>query len=144
MDSIIVILVIWFTNVLVLYPLFKDAPFFGNYIFFSLVGLGMLFVYYIFSVAIHMIIGRADRKTMMSFAYVLIPHVMSGWFFSLALMNKWANFLYLIPLTWSVVLEFYLVRASTYHGMIYTVVVRFARDVIFFFGVYAFLRGWMI
>ncbi len=143
-DSVIVLLTVWFTNVLVLYPSLKYTPFFGRFVIFSLIGLGLFFIYCILSIAVHVIFGGAKRDSMIGFPYVMIPHVMSGWFFLLSLNNKWLSFLYLLPVGWSVILEFYLVRSSTTHGMIYTIVVRFSRDVIFVLGMYAFLRGWII
>ena len=144
LDSLIVILVIWLMNMFIIYPSLRAIPFWGGYILFSLVLLGLFFVYCVFSVAIHMIVGGARRSAMMGFPYVLIPHIMSGWFFTLSLNNKWISFLYVIPVAWSIILEFYLVRSSTVHGIVYTLVVRFARDIIFFVGIYVFLRGWII
>ncbi len=144
LDSLFVILVIWITNALILYPLLKSTPFFGKYVLLSLIVLGLFFVYCIFAIAIHLIIGKANRNVTIGFPYVMVPHVMSGWIFSLTLNGKWLSLLYLIPLVWSVMLEFYLVRSSTIHGILYTIVVRVARDVIFLLGVYAFLRGWII
>ncbi len=143
-STLITILILWFTNILILFPTLKSIPFFSGYIVFSMIILGILIVYCAFATALHMIVGKGGRIMGLSFPYVLIPHVMSGWIFSMSLFYKWAAVLFLIPIIWSIILEFYLVRSSMGYGILYTVIVRIVRDVIFFMCLYAFFKGWIV
>jgi len=143
-DTLIGILVLWFTNILILFPTLKNIPFFSGYLVFSVILLGILLIYCAFATALHMMVGKGGKIIGLGFPYVLMPHVMSGWIFSMSLLYKWMAILFLIPITWSIILEFYLVRSSIGYGMLYTVIVRIVRDVIFFACLYAFFRGWMI
>ncbi len=142
--TLIPILILWFTNVLILFPTLKSIPFFSGYLMFSVILLGIFLLYCAFATALHIIVGKSGRVIGLSFPYVLMPHIMSGWIFSMSLFYRWATILFLIPITWSVILEFYLVRSSMGHGMLYTVIVRTTRDVIFFMCLYAFFRGWVV
>ena len=143
-STIITILILWLTNILILFPTLKSIPFFSGYLMFSIIVLGILIVYCAFATALHIIVGKGGRTIGLSFPYVLIPHMMSGWILSMSLLYKWATVFFLIPIAWSVILEFYLVRSSMGHGILYTVVVRVVRDVIFFMCLYAFFRGWIV
>ena len=143
-SSVTALLIVWFVNVLILFPSFKNIPFFGGFYVFSIILLGLMVVYYLLSVAIHRIAGKGGKKVFFGFSFVLFPHVMSGWIFSMGFLWKWAFILLLIPILWSIVLEFYLVRSSMGYGMIYTIVVRITRDIIYFVSLYAFLKGWFV
>lgn len=139
-DSIFSLVVVWAVNVLVIFPMFKNMPFFGGFWLFSLILLGLLAVYAAFAAGIHLL-ATGNHDLFRNFPYTVFPHILTGWIVTLSVFSGFFAFFLAIPVAWSVFLEFYLVRASTGKGLVYTLVARAARDVIFFMGIYAFLKG---
>ncbi len=144
LSSTLTIFVVWIVNVLILFPMLGNIPFFGGFYIFSAILLGLIAIYYALAIGIHRIAGKGGKTVFLGFPFVLFPHVMTGWIFSIYFLWKWAAVLFLIPIFWSFILEFYLVRSSMGYGMIYTVIVRITRDIIFFVSLYAFLKGWFV
>ncbi len=144
LSSILAIFVVWIVNVLILFPMFKNIPFFGGFYASSAILLGLIVVYCALAIGIHRIVGKGGKTVFLGFPFVIFPNVMTGWIFSIYFIWKWAAVLFLIPIFWSVMLEYYLVRSSMGYGMAYTVIVRITRDIIFFVSLYAFLKGWLV
>jgi len=142
-DSIFSTLILWFVNILVIFPIFKDTPLFGGFFNFSLVILIFIFLYEIFSGALHMFIAR-NEKVFWGFPYVLMPHILTGWIFSIAIFWNVAYIFLAIPIGWSVLLEFYLVRSSMGRGILYTLTMRIVRDFIFFLVIAIIFRRWLV
>ncbi len=142
-DSVKAVLVVWLTNVIVLYPTMKNCPFFGNYVFFSFVALAIFSLYLLWTLVTHFVISRIAKDSMWKLPFVFLPHIMSGWIFALSLRNAWIFLFFVVPVVWSTVLEFYFVRVTIGRGVLYTVILRIVRDVAFAVVTISFLRGWL-
>ncbi len=142
-DSILATLILWFVNVLVIFPIFKETPLFGGFFDFSLVILAFIFLYEIFSGALHMFVAR-NEKIFWGFPYVLMPHILTGWILSIGIFWNLFYVFLIIPIGWSILLEFYLVRSSMGKGILYTLTMRIARDFVFFMVIGLILRRWFL
>ncbi|MGC9218684.1 MAG: hypothetical protein ACP5G8_04695, partial [Athalassotoga sp.] len=78
------------------------------------------------------------------FPYVLIPHILTGWILSVALFWNLSYIFLAIPIVWSVLLEFYLVRSSMGRGILYTLTMRIGRDFVFFLVIAFIFRRWFL
>ncbi len=142
-DSLKVIVLIWFIDVVIMYPTLKSCPFFGNYVLFSLVLLVIAIVYFLWTMVTHMIFTPVKRDVVWRLPFVFLPHIVSGWIVALSLKSTTMLALFIIPIGWSTILEFYFVRATAGRGMFYTLILRAVRDAIFIVAVISFLRGWV-
>ncbi len=142
-DSIFAILILWIVNVLVVFPIFKETPLFGGFFDFSLVILAIIFLYEIFSGALHMFVAK-NEKVFWGFPYVLMPHILTGWILSIGIFWNLSYVFLVIPIGWSILLEFYLVRSSMGRGILYTLTMRIARDFVFFMVIGIIFRRWFL
>ncbi len=141
MDSLFATLILWIVNLFIIFPVFKDTPFFGGFAGLSLALLIIIFLYELFSGALHMFTSK-NQNVFWGFPYVLIPHILTGWIVSAAIFWPFSYIFLIIPIIWSVLLEFYLVRSIIGRGILYTIVIRFSRDLVFFAAVSFILRRW--
>jgi hypothetical protein len=142
-DSLLSTLILWLVNIIVIFPVFKETPLFGGFFYLSLVILALIFLYEIFSGALHMFVAR-NEKVFWGFPYVLIPHILTGWILSVALFWNLSYIFLAIPIVWSVLLEFYLVRSSMGRGILYTLMMRVSRDIVFFLVIAFIFRRWFL
>uniref|UniRef100_A0A7V3RFC7 Uncharacterized protein n=1 Tax=Mesoaciditoga lauensis TaxID=1495039 RepID=A0A7V3RFC7_9BACT len=142
-DAIFVTLLIWIVNMIIIFPTFKNMPLFGGFIPFAIVVLVLLFIYELFSGVIHKFLSK-DQNVFWGLPYALVPHILTGWIISVAIFWEVAYIFLIIPIAWSVILEFYLVRSSTGRGILYTLVIRASRDLVFFAVLSFILRRWFL
>ncbi|HEU24871.1 MAG: hypothetical protein C0176_05700 [Mesoaciditoga sp.] len=142
-DAIFAILLLWIVNVLAVFPTFKEIPFFGGFSGFSLVILGLISFYALFSASLHMFFSK-QSNLFWGFPYVLIPNILTGWFISVGVMDHFYYVLLAIPIIWSVILEFYLVRAIMGKGILYTILMRLIRDFVFLAMISIIFRRWFM
>lgn len=140
-DTLIATLIIWIVNAMILFPVLKDTPLFGGFFDFSVLLLAFIFLYNIFAGSFHMFFSKS-KNAFWGFSYVMMPNILTGWIFSVAIFWNLFYILLIIPVGWSVLLEFYLVRSSMGKGILYTLIMRIARDLIFLIIIlFIFNRG---
>lgn len=142
-DAIFAILFLWIVNVLVIFPIFKETPFFGGFLGLSIVILAVIVFYELFSASLHMFFAR-QSKVFWAFPYVMIPNILTGWFISIGIFSSLYYVLLAIPIGWSILLEFYLVRALMGKGILYTIIVRLIRDFVFLALISMIFRRWFM
>lgn len=142
-DALIATLIIWIVNVLILFPVFKETPLFGGFFNFSILLLAFIFLYNIFAGALHMFFSK-NEKAFWGFSYAMMPNILTGWIFSIAIFWNLCYIFLVIPVGWSILLEFYLVRSSMGKGLIYTLIIRVARDLIFLIIISFIFKRWFL